>query len=46
MNSFFLDVKCGNHRATTCADCPMGNGKAWCNGDCYWVNGQCQSEGS
>ena len=20
-----------------------GNGESWCNGDCVWINGQCQS---
>ena len=38
-------VSCGNHKAATCADCPQGNGAGWCNGDCQWVNGQCQSKG-
>lgn len=35
------DVSCGGHRAETCAECPMGFGRAWCNGDCSWQNGQC-----
>ena len=34
-------VSCGNHHAATCAKCPQGNGKAWCNGDCTWSNGAC-----
>merc|ERR550532_3025641 len=38
-------VSCGNHMANTCADCPQGNGASWCNGDCQWVNGHCQSKG-
>ena len=38
-------VNCGNHKATSCPDCPQGNGAVWCNGDCQWVNGQCQSKG-
>lgn len=29
-------VLCGNHRAPTCADCPQGNGAAWCHEDCLW----------
>ena len=45
MNACLLDVSCGGHSAATCADCPKGNGASWCNGDCYWVNGQCLSEG-
>ena len=39
-------VSCGNHFASTCADCPQGNGAAWCNGDCIWTaiedGGVCQ----
>jgi len=38
-------VSCGNHKATTCADCPQGNGASWCHEDCQWVNEQCQSKG-
>ncbi len=34
-------VSCGGHSATTCAQCPQGNGSAWCNGDCMWVDGAC-----
>ena len=46
INAIFLDsVSCGKHKATTCADCPQGNGASWCNGDCQWVNEQCQSKG-
>ena len=41
---FFALVNCGNHKATSCTDCPEGNGAVWCNGDCQWVNGQCQSK--
>ena len=44
MNAFFLDVSCGGHRAATCGDC--GDGASYCNGDCDWEYGQCQSEGS
>ncbi|KAL7553858.1 hypothetical protein ACHAWF_017191 [Thalassiosira exigua] len=29
-------VNCGNHAASTCADCPQGNGRHWCNHDCMW----------
>ena len=32
------NVSCGNHGATTCADCPQGNGASWCHGDCRWVD--------
>ena len=32
------DVTCGGHRASTCSDCPQGNGARWCNGECYWNN--------
>jgi hypothetical protein len=34
-------VSCGGHYASTCGDCPEGNGAAWCNGDCSWVNEEC-----
>merc|ERR1711982_248892 len=27
--------------ASNCANCPQGNGAAWCNGDCTWKNNQC-----
>ena len=39
------DVLCGGHRAATCADCPQGNGAAWCNGDCVWsaANNGCEA---
>ncbi|KAL7536421.1 hypothetical protein ACHAXR_008253, partial [Thalassiosira sp. AJA248-18] len=41
---FLLDYSCGNHRSSTCAECPQGNGAAWCNGDCEWSseNEACQ----
>ncbi len=29
-------VVCGGHTAPTCAECPNGNGAAWCNGECEW----------
>ena len=38
------DVSCGRHRAGTCAACPQGNGAAWCNGDCTWVDGACTNK--
>ena len=34
-------VSCGNHRASSCADCPQGHGSSWCNGECAWKDGQC-----
>ena len=40
-------VSCGNHDASTCAECPQGNGAVWCNGDCSWSDeggGVCQSK--
>mmetsp|Transcript_26429 Transcript_26429/g.30436 ORF Transcript_26429/g.30436 Transcript_26429/m.30436 type:complete len:264 (-) Transcript_26429:352-1143(-) len=39
-------VSCGGHSAATCAECPMGNGAAWCNGDCAWdfAIGQCTGQ--
>ena len=37
-------VSCGNHEAPSCADCPQGNGAVWCNGECSWSNGMCQSK--
>lgn len=38
-------VCCGGHWAPTCSDCPRGNGRAWCNGQCSWLSttGQCVS---
>jgi len=36
-------VNCGAHTAKTCQDCPQGNGKVWCNGECKWSNDQCQA---
>ncbi len=35
-------VSCGNHEASSCADCPQGNGAVWCNGECTWSNEMCQ----
>jgi len=37
-------VSCGNHKAPTCAQCPNGNGKYWCNGECVWEAGECISK--
>ena len=34
-------VSCGQHTARSCAECPQGNGKSWCNGDCRWRDGEC-----
>ena len=41
------DVSCGGHFASTCEDCPSGNGASWCNGDCEWNSSitQCQLKG-
>ena len=41
---FLAPVSCGNHMASTCADCPQGNGASWCNGDCHWFDGQCEGK--
>ena len=35
------EVNCGNHVATSCDQCPHGNGASWCNGDCEWRDGSC-----
>ena len=37
---------CGGHAADSCADCPQGNGAAWCNGECSWTNGSCVNTAS
>ena len=29
-------TNCGGHSASSCENCPMGNGPSWCNGDCEW----------
>merc|ERR1719160_977399 len=35
-------VDCGGHTAATCAECPQGHGKSWCNDDCKWTEeGEC-----
>ena len=36
-------VSCGGHSASSCSQCPQGQGAAWCNGDCTWSGGQCIS---
>ena len=36
-------VSCGGHYASSCAECPQGNGASWCNGDCIWANGKCSA---
>ena len=38
-------VNCGGHDAGSCAGCPQGNGQAWCNGECQWIDGECESLG-
>lgn len=35
-------VSCGGHFASTCKDCPEGNGETWCNGECEWRDDSCQ----
>ena len=48
-NSNEKKVSCGNHRASSCAECPQGNGAVWCNGECEWSDengGVCQSKSS
>ena len=39
--SYLVDISCGNHQASTCSECPQGNGAAWCNGVCTWSDGKC-----
>ena len=41
-------VSCGNHYATSCAECPQNNGASWCNGECDWNTGTstCVEKGS
>jgi len=38
-----ITVNCGGHRASSCAQCPQGNGQWWCNGECSWINNNCVS---
>lgn len=40
-SSVVTSVSCGNHRATSCPECPQGHGAAWCNGDCEWIGNEC-----
>ena len=35
-------VSCGSHSTQSCAECPQGNGARWCNGECFWEDGQCK----
>ena len=35
------EVSCGGHFAPTCAACPQGHGAEWCNGQCWFTDGQC-----
>ena len=39
-----VPVACGGHTASSCSECPQGNGATWCNGDCQWskADGKCQ----
>lgn len=39
------EVHCGGHAAAACADCPQGNGRDWCNGDCRWWGDACHPRG-
>merc|ERR1719271_1149602 len=41
LNAVSAEVLCGGHYAATCDDCPQGNGRSWCNGDCTWENNKC-----
>lgn len=34
-------VKCGQHYAASCSECPQGHGAGWCNADCAWSWGTC-----
>ena len=45
-NKKYQQVSCGNHKAKSCNLCPQGNGRDWCNGDCYWwdATSQCVDE--
>ena len=35
------EVVCGGHKASSCAECPQGNGASWCNGECEWKEDAC-----
>ena len=41
--SALADVVCGGHSAASCDLCPQGNGAAWCNGECTWLDNECTS---
>lgn len=36
-----FNVSCGRHSASSCSECPQGNGEIWCNGDCVWKHDTC-----
>ena len=38
-----VSVSCGGHSAPNCAECPQGNGRGWCNGECIWKSDACVS---
>ena len=36
-SNFYLEpVNCGDHKASTCVQCPKGKGAAGCKADCEW----------
>jgi hypothetical protein len=39
-----IGVSCGGHIAATCAECPAGQGAAYCNGVCIWSGGSCMAK--
>ena len=41
--SALAEVVCGGHSAASCDLCPQGNGAAWCNGECTWLDNECTS---
>ena len=45
--SYCWVVSCGNHFASSCSECPQGNGASWCNGVCEWnsMDSQCEPKG-
>lgn len=38
-----VSVSCGGHSAPNCSECPQGNGRGWCNGECIWKSDACVS---
>ena len=46
---FCAAVSCGQHEASSCAECvlgrPAGHEPSWCNGQCEWSHGGCRSSG-